>query len=177
MRRLSVAIVALIVVLSLGVVACGGISEEEKREEARQERAAKQRAKEHRERVRQQAAYDACASTFSDFQDVVEEMNSRLAVGLSYSDYSTRVADVRVAYDQTNFDDNNDVDCIGGVGVPLEGAMNQYVKAANTWDSCFEDIYCDNDSIDPKLQKHWEKASRLVDKASTNLAGMEPGDS
>jgi hypothetical protein len=163
-----------IAMLALGAAACGGVSEEEKREEARQERAAKKRAQERRAHDRQQAAYETCTAAFSEFQDAVEEMNSRLSVGLSYSDYSTNVADVRVAYDQADYDALDDIDCIGSVGVPLEGALNQYVKAANIWDDCFEDIYCENDSIDPELQSHWEKAGRLATRASKGLAAMEP---
>lgn len=157
------------------LVACGGgSSEAEKAAQAKKAKATKVRAQERKAHARQQGAYETCASTFTDFQDAVEEMNSRLSVGLSYADYSTNVADVRVAYDQADYDALDDIDCIGSVGVPLEGALNQYVKAANIWDACFEDIYCENDSIDPELQSHWEKAGRLATKASKGLAAMEP---
>lgn len=107
-------------------------------------------------------------------RSAVEELDSRLSVGLSYSDYATEVADVRVAYDQTDFDALEDIECMQGVGLPLERALNQFVRAANVWDECFEDIYCETDSVDPELQTHWSKASRLAGKADSGLDAMAP---
>jgi hypothetical protein len=101
-------------------------------------------------------------------------LDTRLSVGLTYADYTSEVADIRVVYDQTPFGEVDDFDCLGDVGVPLERALNQYAKAATRWDECFEDIYCENDSIQGELQEHWTKAGRLAVKADTGLAAMAP---
>lgn len=172
MKR-TVVVMLLALVAAPAITACG-TSDEEKREQARQEAAEKRAAKERKERARQQAAHDACASTYSDLQDAVREMNSRISVGLTYANYSTEVADVRVAYDTTDFGDEDDIDCLSTVGLPLEQALNQYVKAGNRWDECFEDIYCENDSIEAELQAHWAKASRFLDRSTSALDRMAP---
>lgn len=174
MRKLFAAVVVALVVLS-GAIATGcGQSDEEKREEARQEKAEKQRAKEQREQVKQQARFETCGDTFTELQDAVDELGSRLNIGLTYVNYTSEVADVRVVYDQTDFGAIDDFDCLGDVGVPLEKALNQYAKAATRWDECFEDIYCENDSIEGELQTHWDKAGQLALKADAGLAAMEP---
>ena len=90
------------------------------------------------------------------------ELNSRLSVGLSYDQYSTKVGDARVTYDQTDFG-SVEGECLKRVGVMLEEAMNLYARAASRWNDCITDSYCDTDSIG--LQAKWENARVLLDQA------------
>lgn len=55
-----------------------------------------------------------------DLLDPLTDLGSRLDVGLSYREYATKVGDVKVAYDRTNFDEIADPACLKRVAVPLE---------------------------------------------------------
>lgn len=164
--------VAIVVLGFVGAVpvACGGDSEEEKRQAA----AEKQEQRERAERRKEQARFEDCEETFADLQDALTELGSRLDVGLSYDEYTNEVGDVKVAYDQTDFDSLEDFDCLGGVGLPLERALNQYSKAAGVWSDCFDDIDCDVDSIDPQLQSHWARATKAVESSKSGLDDLQP---
>ncbi|MBA3429356.1 MAG: hypothetical protein H0U07_12415, partial [Actinobacteria bacterium] len=115
-----------------------------------------------------------CSSTFTGLLKELQSLGSRLDIGLSYDEYTNAVGDVKVVYDQTDFAGLDDLDCLSAAGLPLERALNQYVKASNVWGACFDDYACSNDSIRPELQKHWSKASASVELADGGLADMEP---
>lgn len=94
--------------------------------------------------------------------------------GLNYTDYSEKVADVNVVYNDIDYgSDPDQLGCITDVGLPLEKAVNQYVSAYRVWNGCFEDINCDNDSIDGALQSRWAKAGKAVDRAYRALQRLE----
>lgn len=171
-------VIVLAVLCGVVVIGCGQSAEQE-RQAAEKERAALQARRDRIERGREQAAYQACSATFSGLQDSLSELDSRLSVGLDYEDYGRAVADARVAYDKIDFQHlripyDDSLRCLGGVGVPLERALNQYTAAYERWDTCFGDYSCDVDSIKPELQAHWSKAGRSVAKARDDLAAMEP---
>jgi hypothetical protein len=156
--------------VALVVAGCGGKSDEEKREEARQE--AKEREAAERAEARREALqrYERCNDRVEDFFSALQELNSRLDVGLSYDDYTDQVADVKVAYDQADFGNLHNFDCLRAA-VPGEKALNQYVEAAGAWGDCIEDFNCDIDNID--LNGYWLKASVFVDRAQTNLSDLK----
>jgi uncharacterized protein HemX len=123
-----------------------------------------------------QAKYDACKQTTQAFLDKLHELDSRLGVGLSYDEYTDFVGDAQVAYDKTSRDIADKPECVTNVGLPAEQAFNQFVKASRIWDDCFDDIDCDNDSIEPDLQAHWTKGSLAVDRADRGLEEIKkPG--
>lgn len=107
-----------------------------------------------------------CADNFEDLQSKLEELDSRLSVGLSYDEYTTQLGDVRVEYDQTDFAGSGDLRCLRQVGVKLEKAMNTYAAAANAWRACIDDYACENDSVQPELQRKWGKATTLIEQAA-----------
>ena len=173
----------LIIVLSLvalagGMTACGTDEEAEKRraaqEQAAREKAAKER-KERQEAAKAARLAEACEESVGPLLDELEELNSRLDIGLTYDEYTDRVGDVKVAYDKADFGDagEDDLRCITEVGLPAEKAFNQYAKAAATWQECFDDIDCDNDSIQPDLQRRWSRATTLTERARDNLNDMK----
>lgn len=172
--------IAIVFAAVCGLIVTGcGQSAEEQRQEAARARAALQARRERRERVHQQAVYTACSAAFTDLQDTLGELDSRLSVGMNFEAYGTAVADARVAYDKTDFDhidlpSTDRFTCLGSVGIPLEKALNQYVAAYSRWNDCIQDYTCDNDSIDGELQGHWGKATRAVARSKDNLTEMEP---
>lgn len=110
----------------------------------------------------------ACKAAMRPFVDQLQELNSRLSVGLNFSDYSERVGDARVAYDAIDIP-SLDQSCLTLVGGPAEDAFNAYVRAYNTWNNCIDDIDCDNDKIRPKLQDEWAKATEILTTLRTRL--------
>lgn len=103
-----------------------------------------------------------CVANVGDFVDALFELDSRLDVGLTFSAYSERVGDAKVAYDRIDIN-ALDGDCLA-LAVEAESAYNAYVVAYNTWNDCISDIDCDTDSITPDLQKEWAEASTLLDE-------------
>lgn len=114
---------------------------------------------------------EACREQLEPLVEALSELDSRLTVGLNYERYSESVSDNQVAYDRVPFDELGP-ECVTDVGIPLEKAVNAYVKAYNIWSNCFEDIDCSNDSIKGRLQKHWAKATRQIARAEQNLEAL-----
>lgn len=118
-----------------------------------------------------QAAADKCKGQLGGLMSAERELQSRLAVGLSYDEYGTQVGSIRVEYDQVPFK-AMDLDCTTNVGLPLEDALNAYAKAAGIWGDCIQDFNCDTDSIDPELQSRWSSASNNIDTAMSGLRSL-----
>lgn len=112
-----------------------------------------------------------CRQQTAALMKALEELDSRLSVGLVYQDYSTQVGDARVAYDRVPIGALGP-DCLSKVAVHLEDAMNAYAKADSTWNDCITDFNCDNDSIKPELQARWSEATGLINKAKSGLSSM-----
>ncbi|WP_217924506.1 hypothetical protein [Miltoncostaea oceani] len=110
----------------------------------------------------------ACEQELGELITSLEEVQSRLSIGLPYADYRDRVADARVVYDRIDFDDV-EPGCTQDVGVFVEQGLNRYIRAATRWGNCIEDFECDIDSIDPALQREWNRASDLIDRARAGL--------
>lgn len=110
----------------------------------------------------------ACTDELAPLLGSLEELDSRLSVGLSFSDYSERVGDARVAYDALDFASLSP-DCIKGPGVQLEKALNSYQRAYTTWNDCIGDIDCSNDSIQGELQREWARATVQIGNARKDL--------
>jgi hypothetical protein len=161
---LAVAGIALIAFVAAG---CGGPSAQERA--TKRAEALSLLAPELRDRLDKQAeaSKTACENEIGDLLDSVGELDSRLDVGLTYTDYSSKVADVNVAYDR--------VDPSGLTGACLnaaahaENALNNYISAQQKWDGCIEDTYCDTDSITPGLQALWSKATAQDEKAKAAM--------
>lgn len=109
-----------------------------------------------------------CPAEMETLVDALQELDSRLTVGLSFQDYSDRVGDVQVAYDQLDVDDLG-LDCLEDVGVQAEKALIAYVDAYNIWNDCISDVDCINDSITPDLQAKWAEATEFIEEARDGL--------
>lgn len=165
----------IVVACALAASGCGGSSAEEKQQAAAQAAAHKRAVKQAKMKRERQAAYEQCTATLTDLQDALTELDSRLSVGLNYENYGTKVADASVAYDRTDMSAlTENPDCLTGVGIYLERALNQYIKADATWDGCFDDIYCDMEDVQPDMQVRWGKATRALERADVALATLEP---
>ncbi len=87
------------------------------------------------ERKRQEAAQ--CGNAFQPLLTALRELDSRLDIGLNYSEYNERVGDVKVVYDQAvGQGEGGGFDCVSSVGLPLENALQQYARASQSWSKC-----------------------------------------
>ncbi len=102
-----------------------------------------------------------CVAAMGPLVTSLEDLDSRLSVGLTYAEYSKAVADLRVFYDRIKIA-TLDLDCLTLVGSPAETAMNDYITAYNTWNKCVASVSCTNKSIQTKLQAQWSKATDLI---------------
>ncbi|KAA1422508.1 hypothetical protein FE697_015350 [Mumia zhuanghuii] len=113
------------------------------------------------------ASRRACSEVFGDLLTTLEELGSRLSVGLRLPDYGTEVGDIHVSYDQALKEAATlDGSCLTAVGVKLETALNHYTKANRLWSDCVSDFDCDMDDVDPKIQARWQKARSQVEAAA-----------
>lgn len=102
----------------------------------------------------------------------LHNVDSRLSIGMTQTEYSDALGEVQIAYDRLNLR-RADVSCVSQVGIPAEKAFNQYVKANNRWSDCIVDLYCDLDAdAMPAIQERWARATVLLDRADRNLRNL-----
>ena len=114
------------------------------------------------------AISEECRAELEPFLEALQDIDARLDIGLNYDEYTDRVGDVSVAYDRIDVGMLEPGSCLAAAA-QAEKAFNQYIKASTTWDDCFEDIDCELDSIEPRLQKLWAQATRLRERADARL--------
>ena len=113
------------------------------------------------------AAKAKCTQHIGPLITALEDINSRLGIGLSFNAYSEKVGDLQVAYDRITVPALEPT-CLNAA-VAAEAARNHYAAAYNAWNDCVSDVDCDNDSVTPELQDRWAKASPSVERASSRL--------
>jgi hypothetical protein len=96
----------------------------------------------------------------------MDALRKKLAVGLSYEGYLHDVREARFVNDRIRAD-RLAIGCLTTVGTPAERALNRYIGAANTWGDCLAAASCDTESIEPRLQRSWARASDLLTEAQT----------
>jgi hypothetical protein len=111
----------------------------------------------------------SCRDEVDTFIRELRKLDARLNVGLTYAQYTERLGDISIAY-QDAVDVAGDLDgrCIT-VALRGEKAYNLYVRAENIWTKCIRDISCSTDSIESRLQKNWAKATKRVRQAWRNI--------
>ena len=185
---LKAILVAMVVAALLLVSGCGGSPEETQAQKAA---AAKSKAREKAANERQQAlakkqrhqtaVYKECRRVAGPLDAKLDDLNSRLSVGLPFAKYSDLVGDAKVAYDKLIRDAKaqggiSDL-CLNRVGTPLESGLNACINAYNTWNDCINATYCTFDKGTPSLKKaqqSWAKAGVLVNRADAALTGLRP---
>jgi hypothetical protein len=124
------------------------------------------------ERIAHKAISD-CKQQLSGLDNALTDLSSLLNVGLNFSDYGTRVGNAQVAYGRTNFSDLS-TSCVSNAGIPMENALNDYNSAAQTWNTCFQDLYCTDSSIDGELQAKWGQADGQLRQAHSGYSQVVP---
>lgn len=170
------------IALCAALAGCGGSAvstEESDSEDAaaaaeaqKQEEAAREREE---RRQKQQAAYDECVEIWGAFRSELEELDSRLSVGLNIGDYTTAIGDARVEYDKATGGDLGSQKCLDSAR-RLENAYNAYVRGSTKWQKCIDDYNCDfNDSdLGRGAQQDWVRASTALTNSHQALERMQP---
>lgn len=109
-----------------------------------------------------------CRHSLGEFLDSLESLGNTLAVGLSYEAYLATVNRVRGTYAATPAD-HLSLACLGRVAGPAEGALNLHIDAVNAWGDCLASASCDPESVEPQLQREWERAADRVALARSGL--------
>lgn len=116
-------------------------------------------------------AVKRCRGELGDFLESIESLGNTLAVGLDYEQYLDSVNRVRASYASV-VADRLGIVCLGRVAAPAEDALNIYIGSANQWGNCLASASCDPDSIEPKLQREWERASDQLARARRGLRNL-----
>ncbi|MEO6472316.1 MAG: hypothetical protein ABIR57_10280 [Aeromicrobium sp.] len=171
MRKFSYLGVALLLVLLAG---CGGPSAAEKKAEKDRTVAAAAKKKQEARQKKIGETGALCKQMVQEFSDSLDDLNSRLSVGLKPDDYSGRLGDISVAYDKTDWDKTPNVYCVQKVGVPLEDAYKDFVSAGSTWSDCIASYNCDveKDKL-PGMQKKWAHAGTLIERSKAALEDFQ----
>ena len=102
-----------------------------------------------------------CIAAMTPLVNGLEDMDSRLSVGLTFSEYSVKVGDLKVVYDKIK-PSALDSACLATIASRAESALNDYVHAYNTWNDCIGKASCTNASIKSSLQDDWAKATETI---------------
>ena len=102
-------------------------------------------------------------------------VDSRLDVGLSYSDYSEIVGEASVFKGMVDEDIVADIDYCASAHSGAEFALLTYSLAASRWNDCiFDDYDCEVDDLD--LSSSWVISGNAVEAAQTALVDRTPID-
>ncbi|HXF32082.1 MAG TPA: hypothetical protein VN522_11225 [Solirubrobacterales bacterium] len=105
-----------------------------------------------------------CEKQLGEFVGRMSDLRQSLLAGLSYSEYVVRVRAIRDAYEAIPVKKLGG-SCLDGPASDAEDALNQYLRAANTWGDCAGTAGCAAGEIEGKLQRRWRIASKSLDEA------------
>jgi hypothetical protein len=168
MRTAPIAAIAALLSLALILLACG--DEGTATAEGGKESMGAPRA-ETSTPVRSPAAAKHCRGELGDFLDSLESLGNTLAVGLDYEQYLSSINRVRASYAGVGAERLGLV-CLSLVAAPAERALNLYIDAANEWGDCLAGASCDPESIEPRLQREWQRAYHQVVRAQRGLRDL-----
>ncbi|HWM54986.1 MAG TPA: hypothetical protein VNO20_06330 [Solirubrobacterales bacterium] len=116
----------------------------------------------------QQQGSPRCVAQVGAFVDSLDTLRRQLAVGLTYEEYIDEVRRLRRVYRDVPVD-RLSVGCVLAPGAPGESAFNEYIDVANAWGDCLATAGCETASVEPELQRGWERASDRLSEAQAGL--------
>ena len=109
-----------------------------------------------------------CRSQLRPFVAALGSLREDLAAGLSYDQYMSELRGARDAHRSIRAG-RLQLGCLVAAGTPAERAVDRYTEAANAWGECLATAGCETASIEPRLQREWARASKLL---SASKAGI-----
>ena len=116
------------------------------------------------------AMYQECQNRTRPLVNELNELDSRLDVGLSFAEYGSHVGNLSVAYSRLR-PGSLDFECLDAA-VAFETAYRKYARAYNVWNDCIGDFGCSVDSIESRLQVYWLEAGSAFDRGKRALNGL-----
>jgi hypothetical protein len=119
------------------------------------------------------ASAEECHAQVDPLLTELNGLNARLSVGLTYSDYSSKVGDIAVVYDRLDAA-RLDGECVA-IALDAEKSFRQYARAQDMWSNCIQSVGCKTDGpvFGPRLQQRWADAGDFLDKANNALKGLD----
>lgn len=114
-----------------------------------------------------------CRSEVEPFVQELRDLSSRLTIGLSYLDYTTRVGDVAVAHGNVE-SGSLDAKCLEAASVAEEG-LEFHRIAQELWDLCIDIDNCEVPAIKNGLQTAWRGARERTSSAYAQLDAIGTG--
>jgi hypothetical protein len=112
-----------------------------------------------------------CLTMIGPFADAMQEIDSRLDVGLSEQDFVQKVGTAKVRHDRI------DAKALSGAcldaGVSYETALNHYIEAASKWSNCVSSYSCTFKKINGYMQSQWLAASSKIEKAKAAVDKLQ----
>jgi hypothetical protein len=115
-----------------------------------------------------------CPPQYRAFVNALTVIDGRLTIGLNHASYANYLAKAQIAYNQTPFK-SAPISCVALIGVPAERALNDYVKANNSWAACLSRVAlstktnCQSGPGYASRRFYWSDASKNITKAVNNL--------
>jgi hypothetical protein len=145
-----------LMVVTLGVSACGGPSSAPPETASSQRQAASEQSPE------------ACQALTADFIDSLDRLRGRLVTKIAYAQYVEALKEIRKSYDGLPVG-RLPGDCLKGPGALAEETFNMYIKAANTWTRCVTDSACEVATLMPVIEKMWWAAGLSLSRVHTAM--------
>lgn len=160
------ATVGILLGLALALAGCGGGGDGATASSAAAQRSAAP--------ARPAASQASCRRELHRFLGSMDALRSSLAVGLSYEEYLAAVRGVKAA--QARIDARRlPFGCLSLAGAPAERALNEYIDAVNSWGDCLAEAGCDSETVEPDLQRTWQRASDHLAAAQKGLRRIAGG--
>jgi hypothetical protein len=111
-----------------------------------------------------------CQQQIAGLLAALDTIRGRLVNELEYPEYVREVRRLQTAYARTRLA-GLPRDCLRGPAATAERAVNDYVRAANTWTRCVADRGCPPESARPRVEKRWWTAGLLVSSLHRQVPG------
>ena len=116
----------------------------------------------------------ACPPQYRALVNALTVIDGRLSLGLNHTNYESYLVKAQIAYNQTPFK-SAPITCVALIGVPAERALNDYIKANNSWSACLSRVAlsaqssCQSGPGYGSRRLYWSDASKNISKAVNNL--------
>ncbi len=111
-----------------------------------------------------------CQQQIAGLLAALDTIRGRLVAELEYPEYVREVRRLEAAYARTRLA-GLPRDCLRGPASIAERAVNDYVRAANTWTRCVADRGCPPESVRARVAKGWWVAGLLISKLHQESPG------
>ena len=117
-----------------------------------------------------------CPAPYAAMVRALTAMEAEVQTGVSYGQYENLLVKVRTAYNRlpTN---SVSIACLNAVGIPAEQAMNNFIRASNSWAGCNRRVAaglsksCVGSTSYGEASRriYWQRASASIQKAVNNI--------